>query len=109
MISTIGDHLIAAPPADKSKPGTHPLDVLAGRQSSFFFSSRRQHTRCYRDWSSDVCSSDLGVSPAARGGGWWSEPTIRTILVEGDISPLRSEERREGKSVDLGGRRIIKK
>src|SRR6266542_6386734 len=27
--------------------------------SSFFFSSRRRHTRCYRDWSSDVCSSDL--------------------------------------------------
>src|SRR6266542_4715801 len=27
---------------------------------SFFFSSRRRHTRCYRDWSSDVCSSDLG-------------------------------------------------
>src|SRR3989337_3064640 len=23
-----------------------------------FFSSRRRHTRCYRDWSSDVCSSD---------------------------------------------------
>src|SRR3989337_3113851 len=26
----------------------------------FLFSSRRRHTRCYRDWSSDVCSSDLG-------------------------------------------------
>src|SRR6266852_247310 len=25
----------------------------------FFFSSRSRHTRCYRDWSSDVCSSDL--------------------------------------------------
>src|SRR5207245_8816970 len=25
----------------------------------FFLSSRRRHTRCYRDWSSDVCSSDL--------------------------------------------------
>src|SRR2546422_6727191 len=31
----------------------------------FFFSSRRRHTRCSRDWSSDVCSSDL----AARGFG----------------------------------------
>src|SRR5215217_7278398 len=28
----------------------------------FFFSSRRRHTRYWRDWSSDVCSSDL---PAA--------------------------------------------
>src|SRR3989442_8613370 len=27
----------------------------------FFFSSRRRHTRCGRDWSSDVCSSDLNV------------------------------------------------
>src|SRR5690606_40467712 len=27
--------------------------------SSFFFSSRRRHTRFSRDWSSDVCSSDL--------------------------------------------------
>src|SRR2546429_6085655 len=27
---------------------------------SFFFSSRRRHTRCSRDWSSDVCSSDCG-------------------------------------------------
>src|SRR2546422_5993685 len=27
----------------------------------FFFSSRRRHTRCSRDWSSDVCSSDLRV------------------------------------------------
>src|SRR5690625_7718866 len=26
----------------------------------FFFSSRRRHTRWPRDWSSDVCSSDLG-------------------------------------------------
>src|SRR6266542_5546111 len=30
----------------------------------FFFSSRRRHTRCYRDWSSDVCSSDLTKGPA---------------------------------------------
>ena len=29
----------------------------------FFFSSRRRHTRLRRDWSSDVCSSDLVVFP----------------------------------------------
>src|SRR6266436_1698262 len=28
---------------------------------AFFFSSRTRHTRCSRDWSSDVCSSDLGA------------------------------------------------
>src|SRR5205814_7474742 len=30
----------------------------------FFFSSRRRHTRCLSDWSSDVCSSDLVVTEA---------------------------------------------
>src|SRR6266511_3167914 len=36
----------------------------------FFFSSRRRHTRFSRDWSSDVCSSDLpGPRPAAAWGG----------------------------------------
>src|SRR5215813_6559092 len=36
----------------------------------FFFSSRRRHTRCGRDWSSDVCSSDLTVGPdTATGDG----------------------------------------
>src|SRR2546422_9847287 len=33
--------------------------------SVFFFSSRRRHTRCSRDWSSDVCSSDLS-SPGSK-------------------------------------------
>src|SRR3989449_1770024 len=34
----------------------------------FFFSSRRRHTRCSRDWSSDVCSSDLrGIHGIGRG------------------------------------------
>src|SRR2546422_10498795 len=39
----------------------------------FFFSSRRRHTRCSRDWSSDVCSSDLlaevAVDPHDLAGG----------------------------------------
>src|SRR5690606_39637268 len=33
--------------------------LLLKYMSSFFFSSRRRHTRFSRDWSSDVCSSDL--------------------------------------------------
>src|SRR3989442_10848472 len=32
----------------------------------FFFSSRRRHTRCGRDWSSDVCSSDLHAGRGTR-------------------------------------------
>src|SRR5256885_13290168 len=33
----------------------------ADRMLIFFFSSRRRHTRLQGDWSSDVCSSDLGL------------------------------------------------
>src|SRR2546421_12761938 len=35
----------------------------------FFFSSRRRHTRSDRDWSSDVCSSDLAPAGAPVGRG----------------------------------------
>src|SRR5436853_4530581 len=33
---------------------------------SFFFSSRRRHTRCLSDWSSDVCSADLSEPRRSR-------------------------------------------
>src|SRR2546422_2338422 len=45
----------------------HVKDVLAPLGVFFFFSSRRRHTRCSRDWSSDVCSSDLVVELRRRG------------------------------------------
>src|SRR5690625_528603 len=35
--------------------------------TSFFFSSRRRHTRWPRDWSSDVCSSDLSAHESQPG------------------------------------------
>src|SRR2546422_6104317 len=44
-------------PPEKFSPSN-----MIGREKEFnlfFFSSRRRHTRCSRDWSSDVCSSDL--------------------------------------------------
>src|SRR5438045_9668985 len=64
----------------------------------FFFSSRRRHTRCLSDWSSDVCSSDL----FARG---WFDPRRKRPLprfpgrVAVITSPTgaRSEERSVGK------------
>src|SRR5439155_14136069 len=49
----------------------------------FFFSSRRRHTRWPRDWSSDVCSSDLEAS--LRGGFiYWLQhlPCTRQIRVK---------------------------
>src|SRR3712207_2457193 len=36
---------------------------MPGVSIYFFFSSRRRHTRYWRDWSSDVCSSDLVLHP----------------------------------------------
>src|SRR5438445_5658619 len=41
---------------------------VAGSASHFFFSSRRRHTSYWRDWSSDVCSSDLRRQRGGRDG-----------------------------------------
>src|SRR5258707_15818897 len=73
----------------------------------FFFSSRRRHTRYWRDWSSDVCSSDLLELHCCF---QYCGPVRLHWAGSLDYYPgSRSEERRVGKSVDLGGRRIIKK
>src|SRR5207253_1743999 len=54
------------------------LNIMRSSVFYFFFSSRRRHTRWPRDWSSDVCSSDLtGVEMA----GALSE-LIRLVLVK---------------------------
>src|SRR5690349_23303980 len=67
----------------------------------FFFSSRRRHTRSLRDWSSDVCSSDLifrGV--LARSAQLGEDLGQREPeLVRG----ARSEERRVGKECRARG------
>src|SRR5690625_7444235 len=79
----------------------------------FFFSSRRRHTRWPRDWSSDVCSSDLRVGlspkePEAVGSSVMADSVpgrgqTGTTLRAGPLRPptpvpkLRSEERRVGK------------
>src|SRR6266481_9074005 len=39
----------------------------------FFFSSRRRHTRWNCDWSSDVCSSDLGAGVCVLAGELYAE------------------------------------
>src|SRR5699024_11275400 len=74
----------------------------------FFFSSRRRHTRSKRDWSSDVCSSDLKEIITFLDGEHsheqlqeqlkkaYDEGRIR--LLDKDNQPLaRSEERRVGR------------
>ena len=52
----------------------------------FFFSSRRRHTICSRDWSSDVCSSDLSSTDA----------TITNISIKEKqdyLTPIYAEDR----------------
>src|SRR5690606_39757978 len=88
----------------------------------FFFSSRRRHTRFSRDWSSDVCSSDLavptgvphitvaaglgerlareqkpGADDQALGDGGGQAVVGSTTVTDGGEAPVRSEERRVGK------------
>src|SRR3712207_7009229 len=89
----------------------------------FFFSSRRRHTIYWRDWSSDVCSSDLRLasprkspgatttrlpstssvspttSPTLIFGPWMSciTATLRPKDSAASRTKLRSEERRVGK------------
>src|SRR5216684_7504971 len=50
--------------------------VLCEVVGFFFFSSRRRHTRCSRDWSSDVCSSDL-LQRGALGEGHLHDALVR--------------------------------
>src|SRR5690606_41151693 len=47
------------------RPITYQLCVTTIFSFFFFFSSRRRHTRFSRDWSSDVCSSDLQTGKTA--------------------------------------------
>src|SRR5437899_11921873 len=81
----------------------------------FFFSSRRRHTRCLSDWSSDVCSSDLftsGTTGVPKGATLTHRNLLVTVgsmvrllnLDDTDVfvgslpfSHVRSEERRVGK------------
>src|SRR5699024_11625366 len=88
----------------------HPFCAVL---SLFFFSSRRRHTISKRDWSSDVCSSDLPPGAIQRFTGRRTRRLVAMDLVELSVvtpDPLdpgqleRSEERRVGK-----GRRYWRK
>src|SRR5207249_9416729 len=73
----------------------------------FFFSSRRRHTRSKRDWSSDVCSSDLDTTPVLLRAHPPRGTLVRCLVrseqvfggrvIEGPRALGRSEERRVGK------------
>src|SRR5699024_11792872 len=74
--------------------------------SVFFFSSRRRHTRSKRDWSSDVCSSDLQVGSVMRQWGsqvpWW-----RVIKADGTSHDYeRAKAKWEAEGLVLRGRAV---
>src|SRR5260221_8754322 len=95
------------------------LSSTAYSSPCFFFSSRRRHTRSLCDWSSDVCSSDLGAAAvtelvllrglelrqrAARSFGRDEERVVAETVLPARLgrdaavdAALRSEERRVGK------------
>src|SRR5690625_6349618 len=61
-----------------------------------FFSSRRRHTRWPRDWSSDVCSSDLdGAAGAGTPGGAAGAGTPDGAEGAGESDPVESAETAE--------------
>src|SRR5438132_13626083 len=64
---------------------------------SFFFSSRRRHTRSLCDWSSDVCSSDLRPVDRSQRLDRDRLELVLTVEVEVRLEDARSEERRVGK------------
>src|SRR5438445_13065566 len=77
--------------------------------TNFFFSSRRRHTRYWRDWSSDVCSSDLPSRFAFDCVTLYRHGDVVDVNREGEMFATarrqvtgqsfsgRSEERRVGK------------
>src|SRR5206468_7330483 len=69
----------------------------------FFFSSRRRHTRSDRDWSSDVCSSDLvsemfnlltGYSQTRR----WRKLVVAPVELRERVIALIDRERRHAEA-----------
>src|SRR5437868_12302899 len=85
------------------------IEVVA-LEAMFFFSSRRRHTRSKRDWSSDVCSSDLiqNESPGKdKESNWLPAPKGPFVMAMRLYWPKeeateRSEERRVGKECGYG-------
>src|SRR6266700_5140256 len=63
----------------------------------FFFSSRRRHTRFSRDWSSDVCSSDLPGGQVAQRLALAERSDLQDLAASRAHGGGRSEERRVGK------------
>src|SRR5207247_5188294 len=66
------------------------LDQTISNAVFFFFSSRRRHTRSTRDWSSDVCSSDLSFDEQIRAALDSAATSLREHL-EADLRAFAQE------------------
>src|SRR5256886_7748558 len=66
-----------------------PASTSSSGSRSFFFSSRRRHTRFDCDWSSDVCSSDLEMTAADLGGRFFE---ALAALAEVGLTAREAEE-----------------
>src|SRR3990172_6935750 len=63
---------------------------------SNFFSSRRRHTRCNRDWSSDVCSSDLRDTPIFTCIAMGLREALDTLGAPGDAAATSVQRQIDG-------------
>src|SRR5258706_11838211 len=70
-------------PSFPKRTGTVRKD-LSRDISLFFFSSRRRHTRLVSDWSSDVCSSDLGTGGTQRLARLVNKSTAIELMTTGE-------------------------
>src|SRR5699024_11761380 len=70
----------------------------------FFFSSRRRHTRSKRDWSSDVCSSDL--LPTAKPTAPSTKPTPRFQRSRSSSAPLSTRPLKSKSASDRKSTRL---
>src|SRR5258707_11538251 len=61
----------------QAEDGIRDIGVTGVQTCAFFFSSRRRHTRYWRDWSSDVCSSDL--SRLLSGKTWFAHRLLAGV------------------------------
>src|SRR3989440_9498153 len=87
----------------QAEDGIRDLIVTGVQTCALFISSRRRHTRSDRDWSSDVCSSDLVDLVRLRVAHHGRERMLVQQVRRHDVDAVeqmpdaRSEERRVGK------------
>src|SRR3712207_3682631 len=73
----------------------------------FFFSSRRRHTRYWRDWSSDVCSSDLARAGPAAPSAEAAAPAGKAVYLATSTSDVSAERDRIRRELQQRGYQVL--